>query len=66
MRGCIVFKGRGVVSSWTILGLDGIKVKFHLDETSSIITLLVSTRLGVYVLVISSFHLVGQLLAKAT
>ena len=42
MRSFIVFKEQGVISSWTILGLVGIKVKFQ----ASSISLLVSTSLG--------------------
>ena len=50
-EGELVLKEQGMISSWTILGLVGIKVKFQASSTLWF--------QSVYVLVVSSFHLKG-------
>ena len=54
MRSSLVFKEQGMISSWTVLGLVGIKVKFQVN-------LLVSISLGSMV---SCFHLQGSASCK--
>ena len=51
VRSFIVFREQDVVNSWPVLGLAGIKVKFQASSTLWF--------QSVYVLVVSSFHLVG-------